>query len=130
MNTQSASHEQEERSGRIGHAQQIFLETFREYGPLTARQVIAIIEQTKGVRYQQRCGRIAEIENMGLIEKYDVVVDEVSGKRVNRWIATDRTSPLPLVCKWVPCQHCQEKGGEFKSVYVRECKEKQGEMFQ
>jgi hypothetical protein len=35
-----------------------------------------------------------------------------------------------MVCKFVECQKCGGKGGEFKSVYVREGKEQQGEMFQ
>lgn len=130
MNTSSASHEQEEKSGRIGQAQQIFWETFKEFGPLTARQAIKIIAQERGVVYQQRCGRIAELTNMGLLELHDVVIDDVSGKRVNRWSATGRTTPLPMVCKFVECQKCGGKGGEFKSVYVREGKEQQGEMFQ
>ena len=128
MNTQSASHQEEQKSGRIGQAQQIFLNVFREFGPLTARQAIVIIEDSKGIRYQQRCGRIAELENMGLLEKHDVVTDEASGKKVNRWISTGRTTPLPMVCKWTECLHCEGKGGAFKSVYVRESG--QMEMFQ
>ena len=128
-NCSSASHQEEQKSGRIGQAQQIFWETFREHGPLTARQAIKVIFQERGVVYQQRCGRIAELQNMGLIERHSVVVDEVTKKRVNTWICTGRTTPFPVACKWTECKHCEGRGGQFKSVYVRPGIEAQGEMF-
>lgn len=123
MSIQSASHEQEERSGRIGQAQQDFLDIFREFGPLTSRQAIAYVEKYKGRRYQQRCGRIAELTNMGFLELYDVVLDDDSNKRVNRWNATHRTTPLPMVCKFVECKHCEGRGGVYKSVYQKDPKD-------
>lgn len=130
MSIQSASHEQEEQSGRIGQAQKHFWDIFKEYGPLTSREAVKLIDTQKGIKYQQRCGRIAELTSMGLLELHDVVTDDTSGKRVNRWRASGRTTPLPMVCKFVECKHCEGKGGEFKSVYVREGKEQQKEMFQ
>lgn len=130
MNTRSASHEQEEQSGRIGQAQKHFWDIFKEYGPLTSREAVKLIETQKGIKYQQRCGRIAELQNMGLIERHSVVVDEVTKKRVNTWICTGRTTPLPCSFTWVECKYCEGHGGKYKRAYIHESgTEKQLEMY-
>jgi len=99
-------------SGYIGKRQAQYLHVFTSKypQPLTHRDASALVNQQFGLRVPERNGRIAELEAMGFIEKFDLIECPFTKKTVNRWRYTLRRSPRLKTMKRVECPHCRGKG--------------------
>jgi len=103
--------------GTVGKHQAMYLQEFSSGEPLTHKQVVKLIEEDFSIDVPCYGGRIRELEEMGFIEKHDIVVCEFTHKKVNRWIFTGRRTPLPKEKIEITCPHCEGVGKIKKEVY-------------
>jgi len=118
------------KSGYLGKKQEQYVSVFiNSLVPLTHREATNLVEIKFNIKLPERNGRIAELEEMGFLEKVDVVICDFTKKRVNRWRYTGRTDPLDFSMEWRECKHCEGKGGKITKVYHKLYKEEQTKMF-
>ena len=87
-------------SGYVGKRQGQYLFIFsRENLPMTHREVSALVNKEFNLIVPERNGRVAELEAMGFIRKYDKVRCSYTRKFVNRWVWTGVTQPAPKPAK-------------------------------
>ena len=65
----------------------VFVENFI---PLNAREVTKLVEDKYDIKISQRGSRLRELEDMGVIKKYDKKKCKITGRLVNRWIWTGK----------------------------------------
>ncbi len=123
------------KSGLVGRLQAMYLSIFVSVypRPLTVHQVIEIFsERFAKEPYKTHHGlgsRITELTQLGFLRKQDRVVCEMSKKQVNRWLWTERRTPLSYKIEWVACRVCDGKGGKLRKVYYDEAATGQGDLF-
>lgn len=118
------------RSGYVGRNQARYLSVFVDsIIPMTHREATESVSTFFGVRQPARNGRIAELEQMGFITKHDTTVCAFTHKRVNRWVWTGRTKPLPSRDEWTVCPHCNGEGGYVDRVYYKGAPSPQEDLF-
>lgn len=118
-------------SGYVGKMQGLFLSVFVDAAePLTAKQaVLQVVERlgpSKNQKWEQHRNshlewtpRLAELEQRGFLRKYDIVVCDITGKRVNRWIYTGRREPLSHTIVEKSCSRCKGTGTVKVKEYAR-----------
>ncbi len=112
-------------SGYVGRIQGLYLSVFVDAGePLTAKQAVLQVVERMGLSalgkddkwaqhrnsHLEWTPRLSELEQMGFIQKYDIVECEITGKRVNRWIYTGSRKPLPFHIVDKSCPRCKGHG--------------------
>lgn len=120
----SMSYDEIKKTGYVGDRQADYLFVFRMLNkPMTHREATDQVFIILGRRQPARNGRIAELEEMGFLIKLDrekMVLDEKTGKMVNQWVFSGRTTPYPARIENVACQCCQGTGYVRKKVYRKE----------
>lgn len=116
-------------SGYVGLRQSQYLYIFANAsGPMTHREATEATQNEFMIRLPERNGRIAELEEMGFLEKVDMIECPITKKTVNRWGYTGRKRPLPKETVQVECEKCCGKGYYNKDIYVKQ-EEKQMDLF-
>lgn len=106
-------------SGYVGkrQAQYLFIFVSQSPEPLTHRQASDFVNRHFGLNVPQRNGRIAELEQMGFLEKFDTVVCPATLKRVNRWVFSGQRRAKTYYWRKVECKCCKGSGQVFQKVY-------------
>ena len=107
-------------SGYLGKRQAMYLSIFikEDRRPFTHKEASDQVCLKFGIRVPERNGRIAELEEMGFIEKYDHVRCMITKKLVNRWRWTGRYEPLEKRERSCECDKCGGTGYIMKAFYV------------
>lgn len=105
-------------NGYVGKRQAQYLWVFMgSQVPLTHIQATKKAQSLYGIKLPERNGRIAELEEMGFLEKVDTVVCEFTHHLVNRWKWTGRTKPFVSSQEIITCHHCGGSGKLVRKVY-------------
>lgn len=112
--------------GYLGKKQARVLSIFTESypKPLTATDVVKLIG--RGVSENTR-NRITELEQMGFLDKFDIIQCPNTRKKVNRWIFSGRKNPRVKRIVCIDCPRCKGAGEIDIRIYVKE--ESQMEIF-
>ena len=106
-------------SGYLAKTQAMYLAVFkRSFKPLTHREVQSLVETTFNRKVHIRSGRVAELENMGMIRKFDTIECPITRMKVNRWVSTDRETPKRKIKTRTSCTRCKGSGVVEKIDYT------------
>ena len=111
------SYDEKKRDGSIGRNQMLYLEVFKDGIALSHREATLLIKLRYGIKLPDRNGRVRELEDMGMIKKFDQHRDVKTNRLVNRWIFTGRDLPKQKVKSKVVCPNCSGSGLVIKDVY-------------
>lgn len=115
-------------SGELGRAQAMYVTVIANSAEgLTHRQATQAVFDQYGRRLSARNGGFGGLVDAGFLTVVGEVRCEVTGKLVNVYDWTGRTSPRPSRDEFVKCESCGGAGGHMKKVYYDQA---QGDLFQ
>jgi hypothetical protein len=105
------------KTGQLGERQLLVLKVFTDRYPNKIPASIAVEHLGRGVSEGIR-NRITELVEMGYLEKKDKDKCPITGRMVNYFQWTGRTSPKQKQERTIICPHCHGSGRVTTEVFV------------
>ena len=108
-------------------AMYMYVFTYKDMPTISHIKATSLVLEIFGKKLPARNARIRELELRGLVCKDGREKCPSTGKLVNLYRYTGRTTALESRMEWVRCDKCEGKGGHMARVYYEE--QGQKEMF-